>query len=127
MTFVILQFCFTILDGHISGSIPASVPDGTSSHDGNKRTVESKFPTSIRDESFLHDDNTTLAEISPSFVSEEKPSSNIDSRAKVPKKRPPTKQRGNRSKFRFRPRGKFGLVANLLGNVASGIINQLRK
>nr|CDQ03752.1 Bm1312 [Brugia malayi] len=43
MTFVILQFCFTILlaDDRISSSSPASIPDGTSPHDDNKSTVKS--------------------------------------------------------------------------------------
>ncbi|VDN84369.1 unnamed protein product [Brugia pahangi] len=43
MTFVILQFCFTILlaDNRISSSSPVSIPDGTSPHDDNKSTVKS--------------------------------------------------------------------------------------
>ncbi|VDN84370.1 unnamed protein product [Brugia pahangi] len=94
----------------------------------SKISIANNFPASVRDRSSLHE--PTFKKNSLSFVLEQKPSSKIGSAAKVPRKSLPTKQRvrlGNRSKFRFRPRGKFGLLASVVGSAISGIIDNLRK
>ncbi|VDN87241.1 unnamed protein product [Brugia pahangi] len=87
-------------------SSPASVPDGNSSHDDNKPTieVESSFPASVPDGSSSHDDNKLTIE--------------------VPKKRIPKKQLRNMLQFGLREI--LDLLSSFIQDTISGIIDRFQ-